>query len=208
MPQFQTKLLRRETVAKRRLNVKRAATLIKRRRGAPSRPVAAQTVLRLLVVVDSSQLSKRVLDYLGTFFAMQADVQFCLACLLPRLPAGLLESGGSEAPADEERIETALRFDQDRYMQSLDRKSQKVLARSVTWLRRAGVRTSAIDTCLTSPLDNRTAADEILVVAETHNCHTIVVGHTAHSWFRGLAGDHLAEHLVRQARGFAVWVID
>ena len=62
------------------------------------------------------QPSRRVLDYLGKCFATHRDVQFCLACLLPRPPAELLESGGAEAPADEERVEAALRFDQDRRM--------------------------------------------------------------------------------------------
>jgi nucleotide-binding universal stress UspA family protein len=149
-----------------------------------------------------------VLDYLGRFFAGQRDICFCLACLLPRLPAGLLESGGAEAPADEERIEATLRVDQDRWMASLDRASERVLERSATRLRRAGVLRRAIDTCSTSPLDNRSTADEVLLIAEIHNCRTIVVGHAAHSWFRGLGGHDLADQLVRQAKGLAVWVID
>jgi nucleotide-binding universal stress UspA family protein len=180
----------------------------KKRRRAYFKHVSVETALRLLVVVDSTRPSDRVLDYLAKFFAKQHDVQFCLACLLPRLPAQLLESGGAESPADEERVEAALRFDQDQWMASLDKSADDVLARSVTRLRRRGTRASAINTCCTSPLDNRSAADEVLVVAETHGCHTIVVGHTAHSWFRGSGDSHLAEHLVREARGFAVWVID
>jgi nucleotide-binding universal stress UspA family protein len=191
-----------------RLKSKGSAVRIRKRRRAYLKQVSSEPALRLLVVVDSTQPSERVLDYLGKFFAEQRGVYFCLAYLLPRLPAGLLESGGSEAPADEERIEAALRLDQDRWMARLDKTCQPVLARSVVRLRRAGVRKSAIDTCLSSPLDNRGVADEVLIVAETHGCNTVVVGHTAHSWFSGIGGDHLAEHLVREARGFAVWVID
>jgi nucleotide-binding universal stress UspA family protein len=189
-------------------NAERSLARVRKRRRAYCRRAPLNAALRLLVVVDSTQPSRRVLDYLGKCFAKQRDVQFCLACLLPRLPAELLESGGAEAPADEERVEAALRFDQDRRMASWDKTSQVVLARSVARLRRAGVRRSAIETCCTSPLDNRTPADEVLIVAKTHDCHTIVVGHVAHSWFRGFGGGHLAEHLVREARGFAVWVID
>jgi nucleotide-binding universal stress UspA family protein len=190
------------------LNAKGSTGRFKKRRRTFIKPVSLETEVRLLVVVDSTQPSKRVLDYLGKFFGTQSDVHFCLACLLPRLPAGLLETGGAEAPADEERVEAALRVDQDLWMASLDKPSQDVLASSVTRLCRAGVRRGAIDTCCTSPQDNRSVADEVLIVAQTHNCQTVVVGHAAHSWFRGMGGGHLAEHLVREAKGFAVWVID
>jgi nucleotide-binding universal stress UspA family protein len=50
--------------------------------------------------------------------------------------------------------------------------------------------------------------DEVLLLARDHACGTVVVGHRAHSWFRGLGGGHLAEQLVRSANGLAVWVID
>jgi len=189
------------------INTKRTVTPFKKRRSTVS-AVASKTALRLLVVLDSTTASGRVLDYLCTFFARQRNVCFCLACLLPRVPAGLMESGGADAPLDEERVEAALRVEQDLWMASLDKTSGKVLGRSATRLHRAGIRSSAIDTCYTSPLDNRTTADEVLLIAEIHHCRTIVVGHGAHSWFRGLGGDHLAEQLVRQAKGFAVWVID
>lgn len=93
-------------------------------------------------------------------------------------------------------------------MGTLDSTSQDVLSQSVARLQQAGIRRESISTCPSSPQDNRSAADEVLVIAETLACRTIVVGHTAHSWFRSLAGDQLAERLVRDAKGFAIWVID
>jgi len=166
-----------------------------------------KAVKRLLVVVDETESSDRVLDYLASLFVKQRNVHFCLTYLLPRLPAGLLESGGAEAPAAEERIERSLRLEQDRWMGALDSTSQKILSRSAARLRQGGIR-DVIDLCASSPQDNRSAADEVLVIAETRGCRTIVVGHAAHSWFRESRGGHLAEHLVRNARGFSVWVID
>ena len=50
--------------------------------------------------------------------------------------------------------------------------------------------------------------DEVLLLARDEACQTVVVGHRAHTWFRGLGGGHLAEQLVRTAKGLAVWVID
>jgi hypothetical protein len=185
MTPFTTKLLGRETVAE-----------------------PTKTAERLLVVVDESQSSNRVLDYVGSLFAKQRNVHFWLTYLLPRLPAGLLESGGAESPAAEERVEASLRLEQERWMGTFDSTSQNVLSRSIARLRQAGIRRDFIDTCLSSPQDNRSAADEVLVIAETHACRTIVVGHMAHPWFRGRAGDQLAERLVRDAKGFAIWVID
>src|SRR5438093_3582710 len=94
-----------------RLKSKGPRVPTKKRGHAYLKRVSSEPALRLLVVVDSTQPSDQVLDYLGRFFAKQRGVHFCLAYLLPRLPAGLLESGGAKAPADEERIEAALRFD-------------------------------------------------------------------------------------------------
>jgi len=175
-----------------------------RRKAILERPKA---IKKLLVVVDDTESSGRVLDYLASLFAQQRNVHFCLTYLLPRLPAGLLESGGAEAPAAEERIERSLRLEQDRWMGALDSTSHEILSRSAARLRQAGIR-NVIDMCPSSPQDNRSAADEVLVIAETRGCRTIVVGHKAHSWFRETRGGHLAEHLVRNARGFSVWVID
>jgi len=185
MTPFTTKQPRRETVAER-----------------------TKTAERLLVVVDETESSNRVLDYLGSLFARQRNVHFWLTYLLPRLPAGLLESGGAEAPAAEERVEASLQREQERWMSALDSTSEDVLSPAAARLRRAGIRRDSIAACPSSPKDNRSAAGEVMVIAETHGCRTIVVGHTAHSWFRGLAGDQLAERLVRDAKGFAIWVID
>jgi len=176
-----------------------------RREAAAERTKTAE---RLLVVVDETESSNRVLDYLSSLFAKQRNPHFSLTYLLPRLPAGLLESGGAEAPAAEERVEASLRLEQERWMGTLDSTSDDVLSQSVARLRQAGIRSESIDTCPSSPQDNRSAADEVLVIAESHACRTIVVGRAAHSWFHGLAGDQLAERLVRDAKGFAIWVID
>jgi len=164
--------------------------------------------LRLLVVVDASEASTRVLRYVGTILRQHDRVSVHLAYIASRVPARLLESGGSELPEREEQIEADLRSAQRRWMAVADRTPDRILRAARTALQRAGVAAERIHSCVSSPLDARTVADEVLVLARDQQCTTVVVGHRAHSWVRGLGCGHLAEQLVRSAKGFAVWVID
>jgi nucleotide-binding universal stress UspA family protein len=164
--------------------------------------------LDLLVVVDSSDASTRALEYLGEFFSRRTDVHFCLTYLTPKVPASLLESGGAEQPQREEQIERALRKGQDEWMTSEEPVADRAISDARAILNRAGVHADAIGTCEMSPLDNCSSAEELLLVARQQQCWTIVVGHSAHSWFHSLGGTHLADQLVTEAKDIAVWVID
>ena len=64
-----------------------------------------------------------------------------------------------------------------------------------------------IHASVSSPLDAREAADEVLLLARDQACDTVIVGHTPQSWLSTLGGGDLAEQLVRRAKGYAVWVI-
>jgi nucleotide-binding universal stress UspA family protein len=173
-----------------------------------SRHGIRQPSLDLLVVIDSSEPSSRALRYLADFFATRRDVRFCLTYLTPHLPPALLESGGAEEPEREERIETAMREEQQRWVGAASEASQDVIRRASATLYRAGADVAAVTSCETSPFDNRSPAEELLIVAEQQRCRTIVVGHSAHSWFRSFTGGHLAEHLVQHAKGITIWVVD
>jgi len=162
----------------------------------------------LLVVVDATEASTRALRYVGAILRRQNRMDVHLAYIASRVPARLLESGGSELPDREEQLQADLRLAQRRWMAVADAKPDQVLRAAHAALRRAGVTTARIHRCVSSPLDIRTVADEVLLLARERQCRTVVVGHSAHSWFRGLSGGHLAEQLVRSAKGFAIWVID
>lgn len=164
--------------------------------------------LCVLVVVDASEASTRVLRYIARILPHRSRVAVHLAYIAPRIPAELLESGGSEVPEREEQTEAELRSAQQGWIAAVDTRLDAILDTARTALKRAGVPARRIYSCVSSPLDARTAADEVLLLARDEHCGTVVVGHRAHSWFRGLAGGHLAEQLVRSAKGLAVWVID
>jgi nucleotide-binding universal stress UspA family protein len=167
-----------------------------------------RNILKLLIVLDASEASRRVLQYIGQMFGGRDRIEFDLAYIAPRMPAEFLESGGSELPERELEIESDLRAQQNRWMAINDTKPDRILSRARATLLRAGATAGRIHSCISSPLDARTVADEVLVLARDQQCRTIVVGHRAHSWFRGLGGGHLAERLVRSAKGYAVWVVD
>jgi nucleotide-binding universal stress UspA family protein len=167
-----------------------------------------RNILKLLIVLDASEASRRVLQYIGQMFGGRDRIEFDLAYIAPRMPAEFLESGGSELPERELEIESDLRAQQNRWMAINDTKPDRILSRARATLLRAGATAGRIHSCISSPLDARTVADEVLVLARDQQCRTIVVGHRAHSWFRGLGGGHLAEQLVRSAKGYAVWVVD
>lgn len=164
--------------------------------------------IKLLVVVDATEASTRVLRYVGRLAAACDGPELHLAYIASHLPPELLETGGSAVPEREERLESNLRRKQRGWMAVADRKDWRVLRAAEATLLRAGVAAPRLFAYLSSPLDARTAADEVLVLARDHRCETVVVGHRAHSWLRGLGGGDLADQLVRRAKGYAVWVID
>jgi len=192
-----------------------AATVVKRTNSSDRHSRAGReagrrdrNILKLLIVLDASEASRRVLQYIGQMLGGRERVEFALAFIAPRMPAQFLESGGSELPERELQIESDLRAQQNQWMSLNDSEPDRILRRARATLLRAGATAGRIHSCISSPLDARTVADEVLVLARDQKCRTIVVGHRAHSWVRGLGRRHLAEQLVRNAKGYAVWVVD
>jgi nucleotide-binding universal stress UspA family protein len=165
------------------------------------------THLKALVVVDSTEASTRVLRYLGQLAATGDQPEFHLAYIASRLPAELLETGGAETPEREPQLQSNLRRQQQAWMAGTDKKAWRILRAAKSSLRNAGVEKKRIHASVSSPLDAREIADEVLLLALDQGCETVIVGHTPQSWLSALSGGDLAEQLVRRAKGYAVWVI-
>jgi nucleotide-binding universal stress UspA family protein len=163
--------------------------------------------LKALVVVDSTDASKRVLRYLEQLATAGDQPEFHLAYVASRVPAELLETGGAESPDREEQVQSNLRRQQRAWMAGTDKKAWRILRAAQADLLRAGVKESRIHACVSSPLDAREAADEVLLLARDHDCDTVIVGQTPQSWLGALSGGGIADQLVRRAKGYAVWVI-
>lgn len=161
---------------------------------------------RFLVVVDESPGSKRALDYAGKVLGGRRNFAIILLHLLPPLPPELLEFGGAENPRQEQKLEAELRVDQQAWIRSARTSAKSFLTSAIQQLHKAGVARDAIHLAFSHPARDRDATT-VLEHARGKRCHTIVIGHAAHSWFRELAGGDLAEHLLRQGKGFTVWVV-
>src|SRR5215469_5695930 len=134
---------------------------------------------RLLAVVDDSEATKRMLAYVTRFLIRAgADERIfvCLGYILPTMPARLLEFGGSENPGAEKRLTETLKKRQGEWTTAAEAIPDRCLAKARSHLQRAGVAASMIDICMTSPLDQRSPVDEVMLLAREQECGTIVLG--------------------------------
>lgn len=162
---------------------------------------------RLLLVLDGSPDSKRAIQYAGGLIAGRRGFRIELLRLLPPLPPELLEFGGAENPARERQLESHLRRQQRDWIASAQTAAQPALQRALAQLRRAGVPRSSLGWSFSYPAEAGDAARIVLQAAKAKHCRTVVLGHQSHSWFRELAGGHLAEQILRHARGVSLWVV-
>jgi nucleotide-binding universal stress UspA family protein len=162
----------------------------------------------LFVVLDGTSISNRVLDYVAGWMAGSRDEIVNLAYVGQRLPARLLETGGSERSDREEQIEAGLHREQARWTAAGDRRVTPILKAARRQLEGAGVAAERIRAVVSSPLDLRSVADEVLLLAGDAKCGTIVLGHHTHTRLRELGNEDLADQLVRRAKNMVIWVVD
>jgi len=85
---------------------------------------------------------------------------------------------------------------------------QRALDRTNTILRQGGVAEKAIEAHYCNLVDASRATAEILRFARLRKCDTVVIGRESLSWLGGLIKGDAAEELVRQGKGFTIWVIE
>jgi nucleotide-binding universal stress UspA family protein len=161
----------------------------------------------LLLVVDDSPCSKRAVQYVGKFLGHRRGFQIYLFRLIPPLPPALLEFGGAEDSQLEEKLEAELRRDQENWIASARESAKPALEEAAKVLHKAGVVRNSIHIDFSYPVEIRNAAGTLLEQARAKGCHTLVIGHTAHSWLREITGGDLAEHILRHAHGVSVWLV-
>lgn len=162
---------------------------------------------RILVAIDDSSASRRAVTYVAKLVGRRRGFRLCVVHVLPPLPRHLLEHGGSEDPAKEERLEVDLKADQRLWIAAAKQAAQKDLNKAQATLRKARISAGAVRTLFCVPADGRDAADEILQMAHGCKCRTVVAGRQSVSWFHELFSKDLAEELLRRGKRFSIWLV-
>ena len=155
---------------------------------------------KLLVVVDESPATKRALEYVAQVASRHRDFRVSLAHTLPSAPSELVELRGAE----KDRIRAYKR----RWISVVEMTEQRALDRANAVLRRGGVAGGAIEAHCCNLVDASRATQEILGLARSRKCDTVVIGRKSLSWLGELIHGDPAEELVRQGKGFTIWVVE
>jgi len=154
---------------------------------------------KLLVVVDESRATKRALEYVAHVASRRQDFRICLAHALPSPPPELVEFRGAE--------KARLRAYKRRWISVVEMTEQRALDHANALLRRGGVAEKAIEAHYCNLVDPSCATEEILGLARLLKCDTVVIGRDSLSWLGELINGDPAEELVRQGKGFTIWVV-
>jgi nucleotide-binding universal stress UspA family protein len=162
---------------------------------------------RLMIILDESPGSRRAVDYVARMVGCRRGFHAYLLHFFPPLPTALLEFGGAEDPHKEQELQAELHRDQQDWIASAKAPARAVLGDAINTLRQAGLFTYEIEMSCSDPLDNRDPTVVLLDRAREKRCHTIVVGHDAHGWYRRLSGASLIDRLLRHVNEFTIWIV-
>jgi nucleotide-binding universal stress UspA family protein len=154
----------------------------------------------LLVVVDESPATKKALQYVAQMAAGRRDFRVCLAHSRLAPPRQLVGFRGAE--------KGRLRAYKSRWIAAGEITEQRALARANAVLRRGGLAREAIEAHYCYLMDGSLATQEILRLARARKCDTVVIGRKALSWLGELIHGDPAEEIVRQGKGFTIWVVE
>jgi nucleotide-binding universal stress UspA family protein len=161
--------------------------------------------MRILVAVDESENSDRAVRYVGSLLRGSADAEITLFHVLKPMPRGLLEHGGSESPTAEAQLSRQLREEQEAWIRQEIESECPILVKACQTLAQAGFEGRQVALRTGHEED---VARNVLEEAERGNHDTIVVGRHGTSRVKRLFGGGVTDQILRDAKGFAVWVVE
>ena len=161
--------------------------------------------MRILVAVDESENSNRAVKYVGSLLRETPQTAVTLFHVLKPMPRGLLEHGGSENPAAEARLSEQLRKDQETWIRQEAERECPFLLKAFETLTQSGFDRSRVTLRIGHEDD---IARNILEEAREGKYETIVVGRHGSSGIKRLFGGGVTDQLLRDAKGFAIWVVE
>jgi nucleotide-binding universal stress UspA family protein len=161
--------------------------------------------MRVLLAVDESQNSHRVVQYVGSLLRRTPDVAVTLFHVLKPMPRELLEHGGSENPAAEAELSMQLRNEQEAWIRKERESECHVLRKACETMTQSGFDTSHVAMKFGHEDD---VARNILEEARSGHHETIVVGRHGTSRIKRIFGGGVTDQVLRDAKGFAIWVVE
>jgi len=160
---------------------------------------------RVLLAVDESENSHRVVQYVGSLLSRTPDAVITLFHVLKPMPRRLLEHGGSENPAVEAQLSVQLRHEQDAWIQKERESECHVLKQACETLAQSGFDMKRVRVKYGHD-DN--IARNILEEARSGHHDTIAVGRQGISRIKQIFGGGTTDHILHAAKGFAIWVVE
>ena len=161
--------------------------------------------MRILLAVDESENSHRVVQYVGSLLRRTPDVAVTLFHVLKPMPRELLEHGGSENPGAEAQLSVQLRNEQEAWIRKEGESESHVLKKACETLTQSGFDQSQVVLKIGHEDD---IARNILEEARNGQHETIVVGRHGTSRIKRIFGGGVTDQLLRDAKGFAIWVVE
>jgi nucleotide-binding universal stress UspA family protein len=161
--------------------------------------------MRILLAVDESENSHRAVKYVGSLLRQTPNTAVTLFHVLKPMPRDLLEHGGSENPAAEAQLGQQLRTEQEAWIRKEGESESHVLKKACETLTQSGFDRSQVALKIGHEDD---IARNILEEARNGQHETIVVGRHGTSRVRRLFRGGVTEQLLRDAKGFTIWVVE
>ena len=161
--------------------------------------------MQILLTIDESENSQRAVAYVGSLLRKTPEVAITLFHVLKPIPRKFLEHGGSENPVTEARLSAQLRDDQDTWSRKERELECPVLAQARDILAKTGFDLTRVALKFGHEDD---IAGSILEEARTGRYETIVVGRHGTSGIKRMFGGGVTDQLLRDAKGFAIWVVE
>jgi nucleotide-binding universal stress UspA family protein len=161
--------------------------------------------MRILLAVDESENSRRAIHYTGSLLSRTPDVTIMLFHVLKPMPRKLMEHGGSENPATEGRLSMQLQKDQEAWYKNERESECPILITAQATLEKSGFDATRVSLKFGHEED---VARSILEEARSAHCETIVVGRHGTSGMKRIFGGGITDELLRNAKGFAIWVVE
>ena len=105
----------------------------------------------IFVAVDDSEASDRAVTYVAQMVDGRKEFHILLFHVPTSMPPQLLEFGGAEVPAQEERAAVELSNAQATWVEDVTRAAQPIFARAKTRLREAHIAEQDVKTLLFTP---------------------------------------------------------